>query len=232
MKNFIHTFLPHYILLAPAIFLFTYSTAQIQRPPRCFSDTLPSGKIVVAEGLYPDTLKSMDGSDSIVSFLVRVTAVDTTVSIAGGQITSNHPFRPMWGPTYEWLDCDDNFRVVGSGKVFMAPKNGNYALKISEEYCLGYITQCHAITQVGLSSLSLPAFRIYPNPGYGQYVLDFGQNAPESVTILDLNGRLVTRLEITETGLVSFQFDAAPGVYFVTISAEGREYRQKLIHQR
>lgn len=77
-------------------------------------------------------------------------------------------------------------------------------------------------------------YRLYPNPGPGKFVLEFGTlpDAGWTVTVRDLTGRVIgTRASIQE---VQTQFDlsAQPaGVYLIEIDIAGKAYFERYVKQ-
>jgi hypothetical protein len=76
-------------------------------------------------------------------------------------------------------------------------------------------------------------FRMYPNPGAGDFTIDFSdmQERPVRLTISDLNGRVVYT-DALEGETIQLNVDLPTGIYMVTIKAGNRSFNQKLMINR
>ncbi len=78
-----------------------------------------------------------------------------------------------------------------------------------------------------------PWFRMYPNPGAGDFIIDFSdtQDRPVRLTISDLNGRVVYT-DALEGERIKMNVDLPSGIYMVTVNAGNRSFNQKLLINR
>jgi hypothetical protein len=78
----------------------------------------------------------------------------------------------------------------------------------------------------------LSVISISPNPGDGIFTVFFREAIfPYSITILDINGRIVYNSKYHEAqALIDLRMDS-PGIYFVQVQTENGSFTQKLIKQ-
>jgi len=78
-----------------------------------------------------------------------------------------------------------------------------------------------------------PWFRMYPNPGAREFIIDFSdmQERPVMLTISDLNGRVVYT-DVVEGERIQMNVDLPSGIYMVTVNAGDRSFNQKLLINR
>lgn len=76
-------------------------------------------------------------------------------------------------------------------------------------------------------------FRMYPNPGAGDFIIDFTdmQERPVRLTICDLNGRVVYT-DVLEGERIQMNVDLPSGIYMVTVDAGNKTFSQKLLINR
>lgn len=76
-------------------------------------------------------------------------------------------------------------------------------------------------------------FKMYPNPGAGDFIIDFSdmQERPVRLTISDLNGRVVYT-DALEGERIQMNIDLPSGIYMVTVKAGNRSFDQKLLINR
>jgi hypothetical protein len=76
-------------------------------------------------------------------------------------------------------------------------------------------------------------FRMYPNPGAGDFIIDFSDmpDRPVRLTISDLNGRVVYT-DALEGERIQLNVDLPSGIYMVTVEAGNKSFIQKLLINR
>lgn len=76
-------------------------------------------------------------------------------------------------------------------------------------------------------------FKMYPNPGAGDFIIDFSdmQERPVMLTISDLNGRVVYA-DALEGERIQMNVDLPSGIYMVTVKAGNKSFNQKLLINR
>jgi len=76
-------------------------------------------------------------------------------------------------------------------------------------------------------------FKMYPNPGAGDFIIDFSdmQERQVKLTISDLNGRVVYA-DALEGERIQMNVDLPSGIYMVTVKAGNKSFNQKLLINR
>lgn len=119
-----------------------------------------------------------------------IPVVDNSVNQSSNILTANNT-----GGSYQWVDCNNgNTPIIGeTNQSFTAIVNGNYAVIITENGCIG-ISQCTSITTVGLEDMINDfGMLIYPNPNTGQFTIEkpSGLNKEVKVKLLDATSKLI-----------------------------------------
>jgi hypothetical protein len=73
-------------------------------------------------------------------------------------------------------------------------------------------------------------FKMYPNPGAGDFIVDFSdmQERPVKLVMSDLNGRVVYT-NVLEGERIQMSVDLPSGIYMVTVDAGNKTFSQKLL---
>ena len=165
-------------------------------------------------------------TDSITT--TDVIKINLEVEINGNVIKSKQD-----NATYRWLDCDNNYAPLegGTQQSYTALKSGNYAAEIS------YLsrkdtTDCYQVTYSGVESnrFTLNA-HIWPNPTTGSVQINLGESYREiGLSVVDISGKMIRNLHFQHLRTINLDFSGeASGVYFVTITADGRNGKLKLL---
>ena len=149
---------------------------------------------------------------------VRVWYCSTDVSV-----TDNSPtlIANATGATYQWLDCNNSFAVIGgeTNQAFTATTNGDYAVEVTQNGCMD-TSACYTVSTIGIPENSFGGqLQLYPNPTTGQFTVSSRQGA--KVQVYDLFGRKV--LETTEQEIDMSSYPA--GLYIWRVG----EARGKLV---
>lgn len=70
---------------------------------------------------------------------------------------------------------------------------------------------------------------IFPNPNQGLVNIDLGNLTEVSVKVFNVNGQLIYHKENINTSIFQFEFNKAPGIYFVEVNSQGEKQQYKLI---
>jgi surface protein len=143
--------------LTSSICCFTQNT--IQNSSAC-DYYLFNGQTLTSSGIYYDTLMNVNGCDSLLTLNLTVNNVNTSVSQAGANLTSN-----ATGVTYQWLSCPSYSPIPGeTNQSFTATANGDYAVVVTENGCSDTST-CFTVVAIGIQETNkFTSFSIYPNP--------------------------------------------------------------------
>lgn len=107
-----------------------------------------------------------------------ITATGTTLTVAEA------------GATYQWLDCDDGDAEIpgATSQSYTAIANGNYACKVTTPDC-ELVSDCIAITTVGITDNDTFDFAVYPNPTNG--ILQLNTSELTESNLYTSNGEFV-----------------------------------------
>ena len=173
----------------------------------------PSGKIWMTDGIHMDTITNQSGCDSIMTFDITFTHLDTTISLDGITIISNEPNAA----TYQWVDCTNNNAPVpgATDQSFTPTENGIYAVTIGNGNC-EYTSICVAIVNIGLDESNIFVPEFFPNPATDQITFYTGNEFTESnIEILDISGKKVLTYNGVSNGQVLSVNVLSPGIYFI-----------------
>jgi Secretion system C-terminal sorting domain len=90
---------------------------------------------------------------------------------------------------------------------------------------------CDSINAVPMINENAAGIKVYPNPSTGVFAVEFNGNGNEvTAQLVDMYGRIIeTHVAV---GLTNFTFgtgDIASGNYILTVTADGKTYREKII---
>lgn len=160
------------------------------------------------------TYSSMMGCDSVITLNLTINSVsDITTSTSGQTITVNNT-----NASYQWLDCGDGNTVLDgeTAASFTVSETGSFAVELTENGCVD-TSDCVVISALALDENSAAGVWVYPNPNEGQFSLNMDGAVPKAITIHDLNGKLVTSVELQQEPSQSFDLNLAPGMYLMRI---------------
>lgn len=202
----------------------TYGSVTIQN---CRSYISPGKKRkLIRSGIYTDTLKNTRGCDSILTIHLTIPQTNIGVTQNGKHLTALSP-----SGTFQWLNCNAYVPVNGAtNALFTATAIGSYAVEVSDSGCLD-TSACYMVTSVGLVDInSVSCFRLSPNPVEDRlYVYLERPLANATVTITDINGKVLKVEKFGELKEESLEFDFVAGTYFVELQAEGIREVQAIV---
>ena len=114
-------------------------------------------------GSYDWTFMAASGCDSIITYDLTITSVDTTT----GYTISSPPtlFSNATNATFQWVNCTDSTVLSGENSSSFVPSiNGNYAVIITQNGCSSW-SRCFNIQGIGMEENEL--IQLYPNPTSG-----------------------------------------------------------------
>lgn len=138
---------------------------------------------------------------------------------------------PTAGASYQWVDCDNGTNPIDGATVntFAPEESGNFALIVTLNDC-EEISECTFVEAAGVGTKDevLQSIKVFPNPATTSVTIaDITQ--PSTVTITDLNGRVMFTTSINETSLEVALDNYASGVYLVNVVNEQFKATQKLV---
>lgn len=182
----------------------------------CDSVISPSGLYTWSStGTYQDTLTSIFGCDSILTFNLTFIEIDTTSSIANGIFTSNQA-----GATYQWFTCPGGIILAGeTGQSFMPDTNGTYAVAITLNGCVD-TSACYTINDVSMKEFQQieNTVTVFPNPIENELNLQ-SANFISTIKIYDASGKLICSFYDLMTKSWSTNISSLQsGIYFLEIT--------------
>jgi hypothetical protein len=174
--------------------------------------------------LYSDTLKNINGCDSVVSLQLTV---DTIV----GQITKLPPDTLIMtgNGTITWLNCDSNQLVDGAtSDTFVPNTSGTYAAIVTIGNCSD-TTNCVSAVVNGIQEISNEQVRIYPNPTNNMLNIAFTSEAKYALSLHDMHGRTLFKVNgqgmFTSVDLSNY----SSGLYILIVNLGEWTFQKKVV---
>jgi hypothetical protein len=173
-----------------------------------------NGESYTASGTYTHIGTNAAGCDSISTLNLTINTIDASTSLDGTTIIANQS-----DATYQWLDCDNgNVAISGeTNQTFTATENGNFAVSITKNNCTE-ISECVAISSVGLNEGKLSTFEIFPNPTSGTVKINLGANDSKvKIKVFNSLGQIITTKNVESTNEFTLEIEGESGVYILEI---------------
>lgn len=188
----------------------------------CWGESYTIGASTYTEaGTYTDIITSWSLCDcTITTNLTVQLPVDNSISQSLNVLSAGAD-----DATYQWIKCDPYELIVGTGaneQTYIAPAVGKYAVIVTEGSC----TDTSSCVYVDLLSISEIAqeidFKVYPNPGSGQFNLVITQPDPVNYEAIITNslGQVVHEVKVQNPHSMLNLNNLSPGVYVLTIESE------------
>jgi hypothetical protein len=193
----------------------------------CDSYTL-NGTTYTTSGNYTQTLTNANGCDSVLTLVLTIQTVNTGVTQNLNTLTA-----VATGLNYKWLDCNNNYSAINGATAasFTPTANGSYAVEITDGTCKD-TSICYVINQLGIDNNFAGDVSVYPNPTSGIVLLSLGATYSNvTISITNVLGELITKESYTNANEVFATINAAPGIYFITISTPQHSARVKVVKQ-
>ncbi len=204
------------------------------------NDTLCFGGSIVVNGTSYNT-NNLSGTetfnnigsfncDSTVSVAITVLPrIDTSISISGIHLTANQN-----GAQYQWLDCNNGNSIIPSAtnQSFSPIANGSYSVIVNLNGCSD-TSNCFPVIGVGIIKNDFNnKMKIFPNPTNGNFSVDLGEMYSSiSITISDLNGRLIQNKTFSKRQVLSLKIDQPAGIYLLNIQSGGKKALIRLLKE-
>lgn len=173
--------------------------------------------INVSFGAYNIIITDANGcSAGILAEVLDATPVDISVTQTGFSLLAN-----ATGATYQWINCPSNINVSGAtNAAFDATVDGDYAVIVTDGNGCSDTSLCYTIFGLSTGEVTVPEISIYPNPANDFVQINLSELLSTStITITDLNGRIVTTVIATSQLEKIDLTHLESGLYFVTISS-------------
>ncbi len=150
------------------------------------------------------------------TFTVTVEEVPTaTVTLSGITLTAQET-----GVTYQWIDCAGNTPVAGAtSQTFTPSAPGSYAVIITDGNCSA-TSSCQAVSNVGIEDNSIEMIAVYPSPADQTITISGLTASNATVSILDVNGRVLVSQQTSSAKLEMSVRDFESGVYLIKVESE------------
>lgn len=172
---------------------------------------------------HTSNLTSINSCDSIITTHVNVININTSVNQDSNYLTSNQE-----NATYRWLNCDSNYSVIEgeTNQLFIAPRNGSYAVEITINDCID-TSSCILVTTLGINDIVLAKnIILYPNPTDNILNINLNDNLVDKAILFDILGREVKEFKLQAKENSLFVGNLKSGVYIIKCF-----YKDKIIHK-
>lgn len=135
---------------------------------------------------------------------------DAGINVNGTSLSANQN-----GAKYQWLDCNKGYLPISGAvnQIYMATKNGDYAVSIMLNDCLD-TSVCVNVNTIGYSQINRESVWIYPNPSSGSFRI-FSDEV-SNYTIINETGQLMQSFELNSTNKFNVTLENIPkGIYFI-----------------
>lgn len=171
----------------------------------------------LSTGIYTVTFTDAAGTcQASNNITVGNITIDTSTTVSGGTISAN-----ATGVTYQWVDCNNGMSPI-SGEIsstFTPTANGDYAVILNKNGCID-ASICTSVVTLGTVKNSFPEpFKVYPNPTYGNFVVDFGDTHNNLTAVLySVAGSVLQEKNVENTSRIQLNIDSAAGMYILKIT--------------
>lgn len=189
----------------------------------CGSYISPSGKYIWnTSGAYNDTLASIHGCDSIVSFELTINQLPTPTIVRSNDTLFTQSYN-----NYDWLL---NGNSIGSNTreiTFVA--NGDYAVVVTDSN--GCVDTSGVLNIVGVAINEIPEIgkiEVYPNPSAGEFTIALNNNEQFIVSVNNGLGSIIkSEMVVSKTYKLNLS-EYAGGFYFLHIKHKNEHKIVKL----
>jgi hypothetical protein len=171
-------------------------------------------------GVYYDTLKNINGCDSIIELTLIVNPLPNVPAISRNE----HDLTSSEANSYQWYL--DNQPIIGAAQQnYIYTQNGIYFVEVTNEYGCKIKSDSINITDVWIADISKEnsSIVVYPNPTNGQLTIENGQLEIENIEIFDVLCRNVysSTHPIVHSSTIIIDISHLPtGMYYLKISGK------------
>ncbi len=134
------------------------------------------------------------------------------------------------GANYQWIDCDNNWTVIPeeANQSFVAKRNGNYAVIISDQNCID-TSDCYLID--GINNADQEDIIVFPNPVIDEVTIQLNQEYSNvNVHIYNNQGQLIQLInQVSSKTVLIDMVNFASGVYHFKITADQQTKNVEII---
>lgn len=179
---------------------------------------------VTQTGTYSVTVTNSQGcSDSDTVDITINPNPNINTSLNGNSILANQS-----GAIYQWLDCNNGSAAI-SGEInqnYTPQNSGIYAVSITLNGCTD-TSACVNFIGTGLNEQGVNGLNIYPNPGFGEIIIE-STDGGEFLLTNEL-GQTVLIIRFTENQNFIKINNVNPGVYYIIGLKNNSFVKQKII---
>jgi hypothetical protein len=186
-----------------------------------------SNRWVTASGMYLDSLQSMNGCDSLITWQIEKTNASASFTIINDSLVADS----INYQNYQWLLCDTDttYLIENANSFYYKPtKTGDYALEVAHNGCKDLST-CRQVVIVSNLTSIIEEIDVYPNPTTGQLTINLSKvSNAYSASVYSLSGKKVLEIEQISSGETSIdlsEFNSGPYLLEI-ITPEGTRFKQ------
>ncbi len=190
----------------------------------CPGDTLTIyGNNYSASGTYQSIIQYPNQCDTIVNISIAMPLFDLSVQQTQGTLTAN-----QFADSYQWINCENGQAIAGADEISFTPtQNGTYAAMITIGNCTEQ-SECKTVLPDNIDELHTSNFTLYPNPA--QEVVHINTSCTNcTLSVVDIQGRVITTQQLTNSNTTLSTATFAPGIYFIELQNERVVERKKLV---
>lgn len=185
-------------------------------------------------GVYSDTLKNINGCDSILILNLTVLPLpeEPIVIISGDTLTASGP------ASYQYQWSRNNQPITGkTGQTMIITESGNFSVEVFNESGCGKKSAMYEVIYSAVPVYQSPTFslKVYPNPNNGLFTVEIESTEaePAQVELLTISGDLVVTKQIQGyAGKNTFLFgqqNLAKGIYTLRVKTPTQTVSRNLI---
>ena len=169
-------------------------------------------------GVYKDTALNRMGCDSFLSIDLTINKADVDIIYIENQLIAKSE-----SGFYQWMECIDHGRksnIKGeNNRLFLPPKNGAYALALSDNGCTD-TSNCYYLFDVNLTSVKEESFaKVHPNPHSSTFNISLKNYLEVSkIELIDCLGKSILVRNILTSNELTFDNSGSNGIYFLRLS--------------
>ena len=132
--------------------------------------------------------------------VVNVTNITSTTTTSSDGVTLS---SDITGDSYQWINCATGSPIIGAtSDSYTATANGSYAVIVTDGACVD-TSACASVTTVSLDAMIIERLIVHPNPtSTGHFNITF-DGVINSITVLDMLGRVIPVEVDTQLGTVN-----------------------------
>ncbi|MBN1950825.1 MAG: T9SS type A sorting domain-containing protein [Bacteroidales bacterium] len=187
-----------------------------------------AGSEVFNAGVTTVTYSVVDGAGNSASCSLEVNyeAIDISVTQDDATLTANGTGE------YQWINCTSGEAIEGeTNQSFTAIESGSYAVVVSGTNCAD-TSDCYDYVNTGTDRLVEVNYRMYPNPTSGIVTIEFEDQLPVSVRVVNMMGQEVYAEEAIQSGDLGMDLsDLSNGMYLVYVKYTSHTSMMQLVKQ-